>query len=43
LEEYYAEDIALFESIVSPGIITGVISANPVSLVPPVIPDDEEP
>jgi hypothetical protein len=43
LEGYYAEDIALFNSIASPGIITGMISANPVSLVPTIIPDDDGP
>jgi hypothetical protein len=35
LESYYAEDIVLFNSITSPGIISGVISANPPNLTPP--------
>ena len=37
LESYYAEDIVLFNSITSPGIISGVISANPPDLTPPSI------
>jgi hypothetical protein len=43
LEQYYAEDIALFNSITSPGIITGIVSANPVSLVPPEPETEEDP
>lgn len=35
LESYYAEDIVLFNSITSPGIISGVVSANPPDLTPP--------
>jgi hypothetical protein len=35
LESYYAEDIVLFNSITSPGIISGVVSANPPNLTPP--------
>lgn len=35
LESYYAEDIALFNSITSPGIVSGVVSANPPNLTPP--------
>ena len=35
LEAYYAEDIVLFNSITSPGIISGVVSANPPNLTPP--------
>jgi hypothetical protein len=43
LEGYYAEDIALFNSISYPGIITGIISANPISLVPPATETEEDP
>jgi len=35
LEAYYAEDIVLFNSITSPGIISGVVSANPPNLTQP--------
>lgn len=40
VRQFYAEDITLYDSIIQPGIVTGIVTANYTPPVPPQIIED---
>lgn len=40
VQQFYAEDITLYDSIIQPGIVTGIVTANYAPPVPPQIIED---